>query len=389
MPRATISAKLKLNWEWEWEWRFLNFLWGRPMSLSVGNAKNFVANFVAVFSLIIFSGAASAQSFGDRSDAEFALLGPRMESGLRWDVERRRDDDICKLSEADVRQKVKKKSAAVQKAAFDVWSEAKIRCGARKFGVEPGLQGFHVSGGIGGQFDLNASTDTNLIGSASVYDPKSGLSKTGLSSSGVIGQIGIGYDWNMKNLLLPTRTPGVSPDGFVGVNLDFYFGSNSATVQGIPGIVPFIPAGVASMDTLRFRNDLTIDFTARVGTYITPSTGIYVLGGLSAALIKFKYDCTDAGFCGGVAPVTPAFSSEQSKWTYGGVFGFGVETKVSGWSPGITQTLDAAAMSIYLEYRAHVLQPVTIDAGTLPTRYTSQEIDFGNQIIMGGARIRF
>ena len=356
------------------------------MRLRFSNARIFVC----FFAVAACASAASAQGFSDRSDAEFALLGPRIESGLIWDVERRRDEAICKLSESDVRQKTRKSSAAVQKAAMDVWSEARIRCSLRKAGVEPGLQGFHVSAGVGGQFDLNASTETGLIGSAGVYDPKNlATSKAGLSSSGVIGQIGIGYDWNVKNLLSPLRMPGVRPDGFVGVNLDVTFGGGSAKVQGIPGIVPFIAPGVASMDTLKFRSDVSIDFTGRVGAYVSPSTAVYVLGGVTASSITFKYDCSATGFCGGVGPVTPAFVSEQTKWTYGGVFGFGAETKVTEWLGARTQSIDAAAMSLYIEYRAHFLQPVTLDAGTLPTRYTSQQVDLSNQTVVAGARIRF
>lgn len=358
------------------------------------NARSLFA-FLAVST---FSGTASAQSFSDRSDAEFALLGPRIESGLIWDVERRRDAAICALTETEVRQKTRKSTAAVQQAALEVWKDAKLRCEARKFGVEPGyrlgydgsLQGFHASAGIGGQFDLNASTDTNVIASALAIDPKSAASKTGLSSSGVAGQVGIGYDWNVKNLLSPARMSGTRPDGFVGVNLDVTFGGGTATVQGIPGIVPFLAPGVASMDTLRFRNNVTVDFTGRIGAYLTPQTGAYLLGGISATSVSFKYDCPAAGFCG-VAPATPAFASEQSAWTYGGVIGAGVETKISEWlrARGAVQSIDAAAMSLYVEYRAHIMQPVDIDAGTLPTRYTSQRIDPSFQTVMGGARIRF
>lgn len=351
------------------------------------------ARFIFAFLAIsTFTGTASAQSFSDRSDAEFALLGPRIESGLIWDVERRRDEVICKLTKTEVQRLTRKKSAAVQQAAMDVWNEARLRCEGRKLGIDVGFQGFHVSGGVGGQFDLNASTDTNSIGSAGVFDPNNkALSKVGLSSSGVVGQIGIGYDWNIKNLLSPTRMPGVRSDGFVGVNLDVTFGGGSATVQGIPGIVPFIPAGVASMDRLTFRKDVSVDFTGRIGTYLTPMTGVYVLGGVTAASVTFKYSCMDTGFCGGIGPVTPAFVSEQSKWTYGGVIGAGAETKVGDWlrARGTAQTIDAAAMSLYIEYRAHIMQPVDIDAGTLPTRYTSQRIDPSFQDVIVGARIRF
>ena len=350
--------------------------------------------FLSLFAIAIFASAASAQDFRDRSDAEFALLGLRIESGLRWDIERRHDETICKLLKSEVQQRTRKKSPAVQQAALDLWNEAKQRCEARKLGIEPnpGFQGLYASAGVGGQFDLNASTDTNSIGSAGVYDPNNkALSKVGLSSSGVVGQIGIGYDWNIKNLLNPARTPGVRYDGFVGIKLDVTFGGGSATVQGIPGIVPFIPAGVATMDRLTFRKDVSVDFTGRIGTYLTPMTGVYVLGGVTAASVKFKYECTDAGFCGGIGPVTPAYVSEQSKWTYGGVIGVGAETKVGDWlrARGTVQTIDAAALSLYVEYRAHIMQPVDIDAGTLPTRYTSQRIDPSFQDVIVGARIRF
>lgn len=345
----------------------------------------------AVFAISTFPVAASAQTFGERSDAEFALLGPRMESGLIWEVERRRDEAICNLTEADVRKRTRKSSAAVQKAAMDVWSDARVRCSLRAAGVLSGLEGFHLSAGVGGQFDLNASTQTGAIGSPGGFDPVSPDNKAALRSSGVIGQIGIGYDWTIRNLFSPFRTPGVRSDGFVGVNLDVNFGGGSATVQGVPGIVPFIPAGVAVMDTLKFRNDVSIDFTARIGTFITPMTAVYVLGGVNASSISFRFECTTGGFCGGVAPVTPAFVAEQSKWAFGGVVGFGAETKVAEWlgSRGTVQSIDAAAMSIYVEYRAHLLQPVTIDAGSIPTRFTSQDVDFSNQIVTAGARIRF
>lgn len=314
-----------------------------------------------------------------------------MESGLIWDVERRRDEAICKLTQTEVQRLTRKKSAAVQQAAMDIWKEAYLRCEARKLGVDPGFRGFHVSAGVGGQFDLNSSTETNSIGSAFVFDPKNpALSKVGLSQSGVVGQFGIGYDWNVRNLFSPTVTPGVRPDGFVGVNLDVTFGGGTATVQGIPGIVPFLAPGMASMDTLKFRNNVNIDFTGRIGTYLTPMTGVYILGGIAASSVTFKYDCPATGFCG-AAPATMPFVSEQSAWTYGGVVGFGAETKVAEWlkSRGTVQSIDAAAMSLYIEYRAHIMQPVDIDAGSLPTRYTSQHIDPSFQTVIGGARIRF
>jgi hypothetical protein len=309
------------------------------------------------------------------------LLGPRIESGLIWDVERREDESICALSESQVRARVARQSRAVQKAAFDIWSEAKLRCELRKFGF---VNGFHVSVGVGGQFDINSSTETQSIGSAGLFDPTNFADrKAGLSSSGVVGQIGIGYDWNKPNLFSGMRTPGTRTDGFVGVNLDVTFGGGSGSIQGIPGIVPFLTPGVASTDTLRFKNDLNLDFTGRIGAYISPKSVVYGLGGLSVSSVNLRYDCL--GFCA-VQPATPAFSADTTKWTYGGVIGAGFETQVD-WLPKTTPM--NAATSFYVEYRAHFLAPVTLDVGSLATRSTSQQVDLNYQTMIAGARIRF
>ena len=245
--------------------------------------------------------------------------------------------------------------------------------------------GFHVSVGAGGQFDINSSTQTQSIGSAGILDPVNlANQKAGLSSGGVIGQFGIGYDWHKPYLFSGFGTPGTSLGGFVGLNLDVTFGGGSKSIAGIPGIVPFLAPGVASTDTLKFRNDVNIDFTGRIGTYISPKSAVYALGGLSISSVTLKYDCF--GFCA-AAPATPAFSAEMTKWTYGGVIGAGFETRVD-WFPPVLG-IDAAATSLYLEYRAHFLAPVTIDVGSLPTRSTSQRVDMDIQTITAGARIRF
>ena len=117
------------------------------------------------------------------------------------------------LSEYRVRARVAKYSQAVQKAAFDIWSAAKVRCEHRKYGYFIG--GFHASVGVGGQFDLNSSTETQTIGSALLFDPVNlDNRKVGLSSRGFVGQIGIGFDWNKPGHFSGFRRPGVSPDGF-------------------------------------------------------------------------------------------------------------------------------------------------------------------------------
>lgn len=346
------------------------------MQMPVGNARTKTAFFISfALVLFVFAGSSSAQDFLARSEAQFALLGPRVESGLVFEVERQRDKALCALTQDQVRQKLRKSSSAVVAAAFDILREARARCS----GNYDYIGGFYASIGLGGSFGLDQSSETLNIGSAGVYDPVDAASrKVGLGTSGVVGQIGIGYDWKISNLLSPKLLGGGG--AFIGVNVDVTFGGGSKTVNGIPGIVPFIPAGVAMMDTLRFRNDLSVDFTARVGTYITPTTAIYVLGGLTVSELFLKYDCPATGFCG-VAPATPAFSSEAKKWATGGVIGAGIETKVN-W-------IALSGVSLYLEYRARLMQPVALDVGTVATRSTSQEVDMSMQSVIGGARIRF
>jgi hypothetical protein len=348
-------------------------MWGHAMQVRIWNAA-----IGFCFGLLLLAGPAAAQSnFEVRSDAEFALLGSRIESGLTWDVERRRDEAICALTEAQVRARVAKLSQAVQSAAFDIWSEAKLRCALRKQGF---ISGFHASVGVGGQFDLNSSTETQTIGSAFLFDPVLlDTRKVGLSSSGVVGQVGFGYDWNKPGLFSGLRPgPGVRSDGFVGVNLDVTFGGGTATLQTIPG-TPFVPAPA---DTLKFRNDVTLDFTGRVGVYLGPTSAIYGVGGLSAASVKLKYDCM--GFCA-VAPATPPFSTDTTAWTYGGVIGAGFEAQFM-WPTNMPLS---AAPSFYAEYRAHLLQRVTLNVGSIATRSTSQRVDVSNQTVIFGVRQRF
>ena len=164
------------------------------------------------------------------------------------------------------------------------------------------------------------------------------------------------------------------------------FGGGSKTINGIPGIVPFVPAATASMDMLRYRRNVGIDFTARVGTYISPTTSIYGLGGVATSSISLKYDCPATGFCG-FGGATPAFSTESTKWAVGGVFGAGIETKAD-WFPRLLP-IENAAMSFYFEYRAHIMNKVAIDVGSVATRSTSQDVDLSYQSVLGGARIRF
>lgn len=347
------------------------------MRLLAGNAKItatiFVSFFLALFGL---AGPASAQNYNDRFEAEFVLLGPRIESGLTFILDQARDERYCSMSQEEVRRKLRKSSSGVVAAAFEILREARIRCEARKYGF---IDGFHASFGVGGSFGLDQSTETQNIGSAGVYDPVDAASrKVGLGASGLTGQIGIGYDWKIGTLFSPKLLG--KGGGFIGVNIDASFGGGSKTIEGIPGIVPFIPAGVAMMDKLRFRNDVTVDFTARIGAYITPSTAVYALGGLSLSQISLKYDCSAAGFCG-VAPATPAFSAETTKWATGGVIGVGIETKVD-W-------IALSGVSVYLEYRARLMSPIAIDVGTVATRSTSQEVDMSMQSVLGGARIKF
>jgi hypothetical protein len=268
----------------------------------------------------------------------------------------------------------------VRNAAFDIWSAAKVRCELRKYGF---IAGFHVSAGVGGQFDLNASTETQSIGSAFSFDPVNlDNRKVGLSSSGFAGQFGIGYDWNKPGLFpaFPRSGPGIRPDGFVGVNLDVTFGGGTATLQNIPG-TPFMPVPI---DTLKFRNDVTLDFTGRIGVYLGPNSAVYGLGGVSAASVKLKYDCM--GFCA-VAPATPPFSTDTTAWTYGGVVGAGFETRFN-WR-GNMGTMPALSPSFFAEYRAHLLQPVTANVGSIATRSTSQQVDVSNQTVIFGLRERF
>jgi hypothetical protein len=334
---------------------------------------------IVSFGLLVLISPAAADFHTD-SEARFALLGPRIQSGLVWQVEQQEDASICALSESEVRAKVAGKSQAVKKAAFDIWAAAKLRCGQLGF-----VSGFHASFGIGGQFDLDSSTETQSIGSAGLLDPINFENrKVGLSSSGVVGQIGLGYDWNKPNLFSGLRAPGTRADGFVGVNLDVTFGGGSRSIQGIPGIVPFLTPEVASSDTLRFRNDVNLDFTGRIGAYVSPTSAVYALGGLSVSSVNLKYSCV--GFCA-VMPATPAFSADTTMWTYGGVVGAGFETQV-GWLSRLAP-MNSATPSFYLEYRAHFLQPVTLDAGSLLTRSTSQQVDMSYQTVIAGARFRF
>jgi hypothetical protein len=242
------------------------------------------------------------------------------------------------------------------------------------------ISGFHVSVGVGGQFDLDSSTETQTIGSAFLLDPVLlDNRKVGLSSSGFVGQIGFGYDWNKPGLFSRLSGPGVRPDGFVGVNFDATFGGGSATLQSIPG-TPFVPTPV---DTLKFSNDVTLDFTGRIGAYLGPNSAIYALGGFTAASVKFRYDC--AGFCA-VTPATPPFSTDTRAWTYGGVIGAGFEAQLM-W-PGSLAPM-AAPPSFYAEYRAHLLQSVTLNVGSIATRSTSQQVDVSNQTVIFGLRQRF
>lgn len=346
------------------------------MRIMGGNAGLGFSFFVSfVFAVIAFAAPASAQNFAARSEAQFALLGPRVESGIIWEVERQRDAALCALTQDQIRQKLRKSSSAVVAAAFEILREARARCG----GKYDYIGGFYASVGVGGSFSLDQSTTTQNIASAGVYDPVDAASrKVGLGISGVIGQVGIGYDWQVGNLFSPSKLgPG---GGFVGIKADVTFGGGDKTINGIPGVVPFIPAGVAMMDTLRFRSDYSIDLTARIGTYLTPQTAVYALGGLSLSQISLKYDCAANGFCG-VAPATPAFSSETTKWATGAVLGAGIETKPD-W-------LRISGLSLYLEYRAHLMDRVTLDVGSVATRSTAQEVDLSYQSVLGGARIRF
>lgn len=173
------------------------------MRLRIWNAV-----FASCFGLLILISPASAQ-IQVEIDAKTALLGrgPLIQSGLTWEIQMREDDRLCALSEAQVRAKVARMSPAVQNAAIDIWSAAKQRCELRKYGGF--VTGFHVSVGVGGQFDLDSSTETQSIGSAGLLDPINFENrKVGLSSSGVVGQIGLGYDWNKPNLFSGLRAPG-------------------------------------------------------------------------------------------------------------------------------------------------------------------------------------
>jgi hypothetical protein len=64
------------------------------------------------FGLLVLISPAAADFHTD-SEARFALLGPRIDSGLVWQVEEREDAAICALSEQQMRARVARKSQAV------------------------------------------------------------------------------------------------------------------------------------------------------------------------------------------------------------------------------------------------------------------------------------
>ena len=174
-----------------------------------------------------------------------------------------------------------------------------------------------IGGGVGGRTTACSDWHTRQIVTFSAADPR-GSDPDQCMSSGVRGSIYIGTS---------TRVNG---NWLIGAEMDVGWGSNSKSVNGIPGSVSGVPGvtpAVAANDRTSLKETWDFSVRGRFGYYVTPSTVAYATGGLALMSVEASVNCTTTGACG--VNGIPSFAQTNTKTMIGWTAGGGLETALT------------------------------------------------------------
>jgi outer membrane immunogenic protein len=176
--------------------------------------------------------------------------------------------------------------------------------------------GFYVGVGLGARWDENEWTTTCLaptfLGTATcpndVFGPRITVANpttfepdVGFRVSGYVG-----YNWQFQNWVL-------------GVEGDFAWADNDATVDGIPGT--FTAALGPGLDTASVNDKLDASFRGRIGYLFAPQALFYVTGGVAWLEKEVTATCAGTfpfGWCNDPLGVAQSDSNHHLGWTVGG-----------------------------------------------------------------------
>jgi outer membrane immunogenic protein len=167
--------------------------------------------------------------------------------------------------------------------------------------------GLYAGATLGARWTDAKWTLTNFTG-AGAGDPAEGPNGVGVNSTAArIGGL-VGYNWQ------------VSPIYVLGVEADFAWADNKASLAGFPGA----QLSDIGNDTVSVKLGWDASIRARFGALLTPSTLLYLTGGVAWQEIKTDTFCQNtSGLCsqGGTA-FAGSTSATKTGWTVGA----GVET---------------------------------------------------------------
>jgi outer membrane immunogenic protein len=169
--------------------------------------------------------------------------------------------------------------------------------------IAPSWAGFYLGGSLGGRWADVVGTTISFGGGPPPFPDEA---TQGYDSSTFRGGIYGGYNWHLW------------PTVVAGIDLDFAWGSGSASVNALQGL----PSNADNFS--EFEHGWDAGIRARLGYLFTPTWLIYVTGGIQWQHVEARVICS-VGTCGGAA-FDESNDTTRSGWTVGG----GVETMLTG-----------------------------------------------------------
>ena len=170
--------------------------------------------------------------------------------------------------------------------------------------------------GLGSRTSRTDATTTSLLFAGTPSDLTDHATGVPLDGTGFRAAPYIGWNWQ------------VAPQWVVGVEGDFAFANQTATLQGFFSGPVFLAS--APEDTLAVKTTWDASARGRIGFLVTPATLVYATGGAAWQHFDMTSSCVSSGFCqgNGFTPAVITNSTTKAGWTVGG----GVETALwSNW----------------------------------------------------------
>lgn len=179
--------------------------------------------------------------------------------------------------------------------------------------------GFYIGGNVGwlGMDRVNLTATPNDPATAAFFGPcfAAGACPNTIGNTrgdGVIGGLQIGYNWQVQNWVLGFEADAQGTGART---------SNSITVTGVPGFVPF--SATQSVKEQAFGT-----VRARAGVLVSPMLLAYATGGFAWASVK-------ESLSGGFPSLAQTFAGSNTTTDFGWTIGGGLEWAVgNGWTVG-------------------------------------------------------